>query len=771
MNGRTGTVTGLAEQTDLTAEAAARAAADTAWSSAVAAEASTRATADTTLQTNITAEANARVTADALVTSTEIARANAAYSAKANQRVNVKDAPYSAQGNTVRLTDVSIAAGSALLNSPTAGFVAGDVGKAVHVRRAGAASADLLPATTTILAVNSPTQVQLSATATVALVAARTLADAAMTALSSNVTSATAAFTDSDIGKTITITGAGAAGATLSSRIVSVTNATTAVLYNAAVTTVAGATLAISGGYAAYGTDDTAAFQAAALAGRVYVPGLATGRYYLLTGEVDLSTGGGFKGDGWTSRILVGADVIAMKIPAGSGNHESIEDLAFEPLVTTTKAAVQVGDTGSSVTGHWLLRGLSITADAVLRTLMFDTGIRTIGAITGVIDDCFINNTVTAGIWLSKNTGSPPNAVRVVNGECANNGTYGIKVEDSDGGLDISAMVVEGTITYGVYLTNVRYGGVTDVYFENTGTNVYFDVSHDCTLTRGYYHASSAKSVVIASTSAAITLNDVAPASSTVQIENNSGSVVTVRGGTYNPALCTGLTGARVRVIAARDGVTFNPLMKLDPELDAIGGLTSAADTFPYFTGSGAAALATVSAFMRTVLDDANAATALATLGAAAQPPNLVIAPAALFVGAGTASMSNSNNWPVLSVPKGSPTDQRLAFTFMQPNAWLTFDVELWWTNLSAGAGDVPWQVQSATLINGGTTATPGIVTTTTIAAPAQNVGKVSTLATGLTIPTANQMMLVRVLRIATDAADTLAGAAGIFEVRLKRAS
>src|SRR5207244_4216079 len=83
VNGRTGIVAGLAEQTDLTAEAAARAAADTALSSAVAAEASTRATADTTLQTNITAEANARVTADALVTSTEIARANAAYSAKA----------------------------------------------------------------------------------------------------------------------------------------------------------------------------------------------------------------------------------------------------------------------------------------------------------------------------------------------------------------------------------------------------------------------------------------------------------------------------------------------------------------------------------------------------------------------------------------------------------------------------------------------------------------------------------------------------------------
>lgn len=84
-----------------------------------------------------------------------------------------------------------------------------------------------------------------------------------------------------------------------------------------------------------------------------------------------------------------------------------------------------------------------------------------------------------------------------------------------------------------------------------------------------------------------------------------------------------GLDGTAARAWAAGDyfvaGLSNIALQEslANANLISLGALPTSADKLPYFTGAGTAALANLSTFIRTLLDDADATAARATLGAA----------------------------------------------------------------------------------------------------------------------------------------------------------
>lgn len=153
----------------------------------------------------------------------------------------------------------------------------------------------------------------------------------------------------------------------------------------------------------------------------------------------------------------------------------------------------------------------------------------------------------------------------------------------------------------------------------------------------------------------------------------------------------------------------------------------------------------------------------------------------AIWVGADRLTATTSNALPSFIGAGGTArtpaflvdatTPEGVAGTIRLPASWATVDVDMWWSNAGAGAGDVVWRGDRGVLTVG---SAPPAVTSNTLAAitaPAQNVVTQTRIFTGIAVPTAGALFTIGALRGAADAADTLANDAAIVGFFISKAS
>ena len=170
------------------------------------------------------------------------------------------------------------------------------------------------------------------------------------------------------------------------------------------------------------------------------------------------------------------------------------------------------------------------------------------------------------------------------------------------------------------------------------------------------------------------------------------------------------------------DGLTIGTDVQAhDTTLDALAGLTTAANKLPYFTNVDVAAVTDLSAFGRSLIDDADAATARATLGLASVPREVLTANRTYYV---RTDGSDSNN--------GLANTSGGAFLTIQKaiNVAVALDLSIYDVTIQIGAGtyssvgnELKSIVGAGKIIIVGDETTPANVTVTQTGSPTNSQG------------------------------------------------